>query len=126
MSTRRFFQLSLLLPIAVGAIGLVVPGFGLPAATLIYGGIPYLLVAAAAYFAIGGARTLARLASISIAMPLALLLLLAPLDPIIGTMGLFVGVCYVAIAWALYVAARKFGLVAAMPPNNSLERSRGR
>ena len=126
LTTRRFFRPSLFLPVIAGvSAGLLSPGSFL-AVALIYGGLPYVLLAVIAYFAIGRARNLARLAAISIAIPLAMLLLLAPFDFMLGTVGLLVVSAYAAIAWLLYAVLRTGGLVHAMPPNKSLERSRER
>ena len=124
MTTSQFFRFSLLLPIIVGGVAAALAPKSLPVAALVYGGIPYLVIAAIVYIPIGRAKSLARLVSISIAMPLALMLLLAPLGLLMAAIGFFVGIAYATLAWMLYGVGRKTGLVLAMPPNTSLEHSR--
>jgi hypothetical protein len=117
VTANRFFRFTLLLPVVIGGIAIAFFPKSLPAYALVYGGIPYLVVAAIAYFAIGRARSLARLVSISMAMPLALMLLTAPLNLTMAAIGLFVGFGYAFLAWMLYALGRRSNLVFGMSPD---------
>ena len=121
MTTIRFFRLALLLPLIFGLIPLA-----LTPAFLLFGVLPYLLIAVPAYFALGYAKSLERIVTISFVMPVAMFVLLLFLDIGLGAMGLAIAVAFVAVAWLLYGIARMAGWVLAMPPNTSLERTRER
>jgi hypothetical protein len=124
MSTTRFFRFALLLPLIFACIVAVVVSPLAVISPLYLGGLPYLLVTVPAYFAIGRAKTMERLVMISVLMPVAMFLLLTPLSVGLGGMGLLIVAAFVAVAWLLYGISRKAGWVLAMPPNNSLERTR--
>ena len=120
LSTTRFFRLALLLPLLVACVMAVA---GLPS-VLLFGWLPYLVIAVPTYFAVGRAKSLERLVTISMAMPIAMCLMLMPLSPGLGVIGFIIVISLVVIAWLLYGVCRKAGWVLAMPPNTSLERTR--
>jgi len=97
----------------------------LPALALTVGGLPYLVVAALMYVPIRRAKSLGRLAGITLLVPLALAVLLLIFSSILAAVVvLTVSYGYIAIAWGLFALARMLGWVADAPPNTSLERTR--
>jgi len=119
LTTTRFFRLALLLPV-VAAAAFANAVF----IVSIFFWLPYLLIAVPAFIALGRAKSLERILTISVAAPFAMLLVLAPLSLGLAPMGMLIVAAFVALAWFLYGIGRMAGWVLAMPPNTSLERTR--
>ena len=124
MSTTTFFRFALFLPLIVACIVAIVVSPLVIISPLYFGWLPYLVIAVPAYFAIGRAKSLERLVTISVAMPIAMFFLLTFLSIGLGGMGLVIVSAFVAAAWLLYGIGRMAGWVLAMPPGKSLERTR--
>lgn len=115
MTSARFFSLTLLLPVLIGVAAIAFNPSSILVSALVYGGLPYFVLAAIAYIPIRRAKSLARLAAISLTLPLALAVSLAAVGGgLLAMYALIVGFAYVALAWLLYGVARSVGVVAAL------------
>jgi ACR3 family arsenite efflux pump ArsB len=132
VTTRRFFALTLLFPLALGLLGLVTPALSVFSAALLFGGIPYAPIAFIAAVQIRRAETKRRLVLVSMLAPLAFAPLAfafswvvgsneatsqLPISEIIAQLlpvaaySLIIGYFYVGLSWGLWALARKLDLV---------------
>jgi hypothetical protein len=131
MTTRKFFTATLFVPLIAGLIGLFTPAKVLLVA-LLFGGVPYILLALVLARLILRSRTKSRLIRLSLLSPVAFMPLVILFVMIVGsspTTGqvsagetamqilpfavytLVFGYFYVLVAWALWFLATKIGFV---------------
>jgi len=132
MSSRKFFILSLLLPLIIAGLGYAIPGLDGLAFLFAVAAVPYLATALCLGVLIAKARTLRRLLVLSLVAPFLFGALLAAFVMTVGSvpeiqlalgehasqaLGVaFVGGAYavpcVATAWLLWAAGRRMNWVA--------------
>ena len=132
MSTRGFFSVALVLPLLGGLLGLLLPGLRVFSVALLFGGVPYVVVAVALTVLIRGAATKRRLVRLSLMSPICFAALVVAFVGIVGStsatrelplsedarqllpIGIYAVVFayfYIACAWALWFVGRKVGVV---------------